>query len=296
MRIISFMSQKGGVGKSTACVNLAAALAERNYRILLIDLDTNACASRLFGVVGAMENSVVAALIGEQPLAGLIQSTGLEGIWLAPGSTVLGAIHDLPVTLPDRRDEDGRLSDEILAVELEHLGQDHFDFIFVDCPGGQVFMERLSLLACDEVIVPTGLSVFDLFAATPTLQLIAMAQSIRGGPPDFLGFLPTGTSSTGVPRRMQAELDAYRLPCFTPIRHSALMRTIVNAPEVRQRVIVNARPDSAVAESYRQVARELELGIDSARAGLSITTSGDDTSDSPEATALSLSEVPPVMA
>lgn len=296
MRIVSFMSQKGGVGKSTACVNLAAALAERNYRILLIDLDTNACASRLFGVVGAMENSVVAALIGEQPLAGLIQSTGLEGIWLAPGSTVLGAIHDLPVTLPDRRDEDGRLSDEILAVELEHLGQDHFDFIFVDCPGGQVFMERLSLLACDEVIVPTGLSVFDLFAATPTLQLIAMAQSIRGGQPDFLGFLPTGTSSAGVPRRMQAELDAYRLPCFTPIRHSALMRTIVNAPEVRQRVIVNARPDSAVAESYRQVARELELGIDAARAGLSITSTDDDLSDSPDATALSLSEVPPATA
>ena len=45
MRIISFISQKGGVGKSTACVNLAAALAERSYRILLIDLDANACAS-----------------------------------------------------------------------------------------------------------------------------------------------------------------------------------------------------------------------------------------------------------
>jgi chromosome partitioning protein len=294
MRIISFLSQKGGVGKSTACVNLATALAERHYRVLLVDLDTNACASRLFGVVAAMENSVVAALIGEQPLASLIQPTGLEGIWLVPGSTVLGAIHDLPVAKPETRGEDGHLSDEALAVELENLGQDHFDFIFVDCPGGQVFMEQLSLLACDEVVVPTGLSVFDLFAATPTLQLITMAQSIRGGQPDFLGFLPTGTSSAGVPRRIQAELDAYRLPCFTPIRHSALMRTIVNAPDVRQRVILNARPDSAVAASYRQVAREIELGIKAARNGLPITAPDDDLSDSPEATALSLVGGPPI--
>ena len=292
MRIISFISQKGGVGKSTACVNLAAALAQRGYRILLIDLDANACASRLFGIVGAMENSIMAALVGEQPLASLIQSTGLDGIWLVAGSTALGTIHDIPVALPDRRDEDGRLSDEVLAVELEHLGRDHFDFVFIDCPGGQVFMEQLALLACDEVIVPTGLSVFDLFAATPTLQLIAMAQTIRDGQPDFLGFLPTGASSAGVPRRMQTELDAYRMPCFTPVRHSALMRTIPNAPEVKQRVIVNARPDSAVAGSYRQVAREIELGINAAQAGLAITAADDDPGESPEVTALPFTEGP----
>lgn len=292
MRIISFISQKGGVGKSTACVNLAAALAQRGYRTLLIDLDANACVSRLFGIVGVMENSIMAALVGEQPLAGLIQPTGLDGIYLVAGSTALGMIHEIPVALPGRRDEDGRLSDEVLAVELERLGRGHFDFVFIDCPGGQVFMEQLALLACDEVILPTGLSVFDLFAATPTLQLIAMAQTIRDGQPDFLGFLPTGASSAGVPRRMQAELDAYRMPCFTPIRHSALMRTIANASEVKHRVIANARPDSAVAASYRQVAREIELGIVAARSGLAIMAADDDPDDASEATALSLTEVP----
>ena len=74
------------------------------------------------------------------------------------------------------------------------------------------------------------------------------------------------------------------------------MRTIANAPVLRQRVIVNARPDSAVAESYRQVAREVELGINAARAGLAITAADDDPGDSPEATALSLAVVPPTMA
>jgi cellulose biosynthesis protein BcsQ len=71
MRIVSFMSQKGGVGKSTACVNLAAVLAERGYRVLILDLDANACASQTFGAVGGPENSIAAALLGEHPLPSL---------------------------------------------------------------------------------------------------------------------------------------------------------------------------------------------------------------------------------
>src|SRR5579859_4888255 len=229
MRIISFMSQKGGVGKSTACVNLAAVLAERGYRILILDLDANACASQIFGAVGGPENSIAAALLGEHPLPSLIRAAGIEGIWLIPGTSLLSAIDEMLVVQPERIGENGRLSDETLALELNQLAPDAFDFVFIDCPGGQVFMEQLALLASDEVIVPTGLSVFDLLGATPTLQLLAMAQEIRSGRPEFLGFLPMGATSDGVPHYFQAELDQYRLPCFTPIRHSALVRSIANA-------------------------------------------------------------------
>jgi cellulose biosynthesis protein BcsQ len=275
MRIISFMSQKGGVGKSTACVNLAAVLAERGYRILILDLDANSCASQTFGAVGGPENSITAALLGEQPLPSLIRGAGINGIFLVPGTTLLSTLDEMQVARPERLTEKGRMSDEALALELSQLARDQFDFVFIDCPGGQVFMEQLALLASDEVIVPTGLSVFDLFGATPTLQLLAMAQEIRSGRPQFLGFLPTGASSDGVPHYFQAELDQYRLPCFTPVRHSALMRSIANAPDVQHRVVINARPASSVAESYRQVAREIELGINTARAGQSSPTGMD---------------------
>ncbi len=74
------------------------------------------------------------------------------------------------------------------------------------------------------------------------------------------------------------------------------MRTIANAPEVKQRVISNARPDSAVAASYRQVAREIELGINAAQAGRAIMAVDDDPGDSPEAAALPFTEAPTAMA
>ena len=149
MRIISFMSQKGGVGKSTACVNLAAVLAERGYRILILDLDANACASHTFGAVGGPENSIAAALLGEHTLPSLIRSAGIDRIYLVPGTTLLSALDEMQVVQPERIGVNGRLSDETLALELNQLASDAFDYVFIDCPGGQVFMEQLALLACD---------------------------------------------------------------------------------------------------------------------------------------------------
>lgn len=62
MRIIAFLSQKGGCGKTTACVNLAAALAGMSRRVLIVDLDSNACASLTFNAVASLESSVASAL------------------------------------------------------------------------------------------------------------------------------------------------------------------------------------------------------------------------------------------
>jgi len=265
VRIIAFLSQKGGCGKTTACVNLAAALAGMGRRVLIVDLDSNACASLTFNAVASLESSVASALVGQQQLTGLIQPSGLDGVWLAPGATNLSAVENMDIAEPARADETGRLSDVALALELEQLDGGMFDYVFVDCPGGHLFMGRLALMACTEVIVPTGLAVYDLYAATPTLQLVLMAQEIRGGHPVFLGFLPNEAGKAGVPARIQAQLDLYEMPCFSPIRNSALLKSITGLPEVNQRVVVLARPDSPVAASFRQVAREIDLGIEAAR-------------------------------
>lgn len=267
MRIIVFLSQKGGVGKTTSCLNLAALLAEAGRRVLIVDLDSNACASQMFGVVGSQENSVAAALLGEQPLSAIIHPTDIERLWLAPGTTNLSLLERQIVADPTRANEQGQLDDIALALEIGRLPPDAFDFVLVDCPGGHLFTERMALLAGTEVVIPTGLSIIDLYAATPTLQLILMAQDILGGnTPAFLGFLPNGAGKGGIPRKIRGELEIYAMPCFTPIRQSAVLRSIASAPEVRQRIMVLAYPDHPVTASFRQVAREIELGIDTARA------------------------------
>lgn len=267
MRVISFLSQKGGCGKTTSCLNLAAALAEQGRRVLVLDLDSNACASRTFEVVGHVENSIVAALTGEHPLMEIIRPTALERVWLAPGTTNMAQLENAVIHDPARANAQGRLEDFALALELERLDATAFDYVLIDCPGGNMFTARLALLASTDVIVPTGPSQLDLYAATPTLQLILMAQEIRGNrQPAFLGFLPNGAGKAGLPRKIGKELDTYAMPCFTPIRHSASQRTIGAAPKIPLRIMVTAHPGHPVAACYRQVAREIEMGIEAARA------------------------------
>src|SRR3989338_7926807 len=180
MRTIAFFSQKGGTGKTTSCVNVGAALAAMGRRVLIVDLDSNACASRTFGFIAAGASSVAAALCGTSSLMGVVQALPVANLWLAPGATELRALHLAGMTAdPDRLDETGILRADLLAIEFARLGDDVFDYILIDCPGGNPFMDHTALLACDEVIVPTGLSVYDLYGATPTLTLIGQARQVR---------------------------------------------------------------------------------------------------------------------
>lgn len=262
MRKIAFFSQKGGCGKTTTCVNIAAALAGRGRRILILDLDSNACASRTFGALESLENSVAAALLGLRPLVEVVRPTEVDNIWLVPGATDLHSLADVEGILdPNRRDALGRLSPIALQVELAQCDLPQFDYLLLDCPGGHPFIEHLVLLACDEVIIPTGLSVYDLYAATPTMHLILMAREARGDDkPEFLGFLPNGAGRRGVSRRVQSKLDQYALPCLPAVRHSDLIKTLAGMPMVPQRLMVLARPESAIAANFCQVATVIDQG------------------------------------
>ena len=261
MRIIAFLSRKGGVGKTTSVVNLAAALALLERRVLIVDLDSLAAASRTLGLLRPPEESLAAAFVGTKTLAQVIQPTALNHLWLAPSAPDLVAIESFTGVSAEQADENGPLSTLSLAQALQTV-DGSFDYVLLDCPGGQLFMEKLALLAADEVIVPTGLSVTDLYGAAPTLELIQLAQSARGdGRPSLLGFLPNEASKGGIPPKFKEALDCYGLPCFTPVRYSSLLATLPGLPRIEQRVIVHYRPSNPAALSYLQVAREIEDGI-----------------------------------
>lgn len=266
MRTIAFFSHKGGVGKTTACLNVAAGLSALGREVLVVDLDGNACASRSVDLDTDFDCSVGAALLGLQPLTAVCRAV-VPGVWLAPGSARLRVIDRLTSGIaPERAATTGGLSDRVLAMELARLEGGAYDYVLLDCPGGQPFMERLALLAADEVIVMTGLSIVDLYATAPTLDLIQKTQQVRGdGRPSLLGFLPNEAGKGGVPAKLQAKLDAFELPCFTPVRASALLKTINGAAQVARRFITLARPDNPAARSYVQIACEIDLGLEQAR-------------------------------
>jgi chromosome partitioning protein len=261
MRVIAMLSRKGGVGKTTTLFNLGVALGERGRRVLIVDLDSLAAVTRWCGQLRAGALSLGHALSGQTTLASVIVPTAFTGLWIAPGSPGLVSIEDSPNLPAARRRADGGLRVDCLAAELGSVAG-LFDYVLLDCPSGHLFMEQLALVAADEVIIPTGPSVIDLYGAAPTLQLVGLAQSRRSdGRPSLLGFLPNEIDRAGVPEAMQQALAQYGLPCFSPIRHSALLRTLPGRADVRERSIQHVRGANPAAQSFQTVAREIDAGM-----------------------------------
>ncbi len=264
MRVISLLSEKGGVGKSTATVNIAVALVGLGCRVLVIDLDGVACSTlTLDGPTGWL-TSIATCLSGEQDIAALVRPTPVAGLDLVPGSPALKALEaDGFFAQGDERGP--RWRPETLQRAVGSLSGRGWDIVLIDCPGGDLVMERLALMASDEVIVPTGLSVFDLTGAVYTCQTILEIQQARGGKPELLGFLPIGAGLRGIPKRFQDEFDRFALPCLTPIRESKKLRSITGHEDARKRILVLSDPEHAASHTYRQVAREIWCGLDPAR-------------------------------
>lgn len=249
MRIVCMASPKGGVGKTTSVLNIAAAWATDGYRVLIIDLDWLSHASTTLEAQEGEGGGVERVLLGRAPLLSVLVETGIEGLWILPSSPQVAALatHDLP--------------DDRLAQDIRAIPDGYFDFVLIDCPGGDARLTLQALRAADEVVLPSLPSVSGLVGALFGLELTAQVQAERGGRPELVGILPVGARQGELPRRFVAELAQSGLPCLSPIRHSFLLDTITAAAEVRKRLLVLARPESATAQSYRRAAGEIASGI-----------------------------------
>lgn len=171
MRVLAIVNQKGGCGKTTTAINLAAALAEQGGRVLLVDLDPQShCAAGLGVPEARIEFGVAQALLceppgGTDPMAWLWEPA--RGVRLAPSTVALAGLESARgglASLPDR--------DRRLARYLERVAR-HFDWCIVDCPPTIGYLTFNALRAADEALVPVETGYFSLKGAEKQLATIA---------------------------------------------------------------------------------------------------------------------------
>lgn len=162
-RIIAIANQKGGVGKTTTAVNLAASLARQSQRVLLVDLDSQGNATMGSGIdKRELAASTCDVLLGESS-AEQIRVTAPEGFDLLPGNIDLTAAE---IQLMDQPAREQRLKTALAPL------REAYDFILIDCPPALSLLTLNALTAADSVIVPMQCEYYALEGLTALLETI----------------------------------------------------------------------------------------------------------------------------
>jgi chromosome partitioning protein len=163
MRTIAVANQKGGCGKTTTAINLAACLAVKGRTVLLMDLDPQAHATMGLGVdVEEIDRSIHAVLMGEAKIRDVKRMIG-PGFDLLPSSVVLSSFEQRLAGQPDR---EGKLLDALRTLQVD------YDYVLVDCPPSIGLLTFNALRACNEAIIPIEASFFSLWGVGRLLDML----------------------------------------------------------------------------------------------------------------------------
>ena len=167
-KIISFTNQKGGVGKTTTCVNLSAYLAAMGQKVLILDLDPQGNATSGVGVEKHKGLKTIYDLIdGESPIDEVIIQTQIDGLDIIPSTVDLAAAEISLVSLSNRE----KIIKEILGNVKEY-----YDFIMIDCQPSLGLLTVNALTASDSVIIPMQCEFYSLDGITQLMNTLRLVK------------------------------------------------------------------------------------------------------------------------
>ena len=252
-RVITVSNQKGGVGKTTTTVNIAAALATLGARVLVIDLDPQGTASTALGVPHTADiPSVYDVLIDEFPLADIIQTSPESPNLLCAPSTIHLAGAEIELVSQVAREHRLRTAlEEYLATSTERL-----DYVLIDCPPSLGLLTINAFTAAGELMIPVQCEYYALEGLSQLLGSIRMIQK-HLNPAVHLSTIVL-TMYDGRTRLAQQVAEEVRQHFPSEVLKTVIPRTVrvSEAPSFGQTVIAYD-PQSVGAVSYREAAVEL---------------------------------------
>jgi len=247
-RVFAIANQKGGVGKTTTAINLAASLAANDFRVLVIDSDPQGNATSGLGVAKDPDRpSLYQVLLGDVPARDAIQATDLEGLHLiSADKNLVGADLEL-VEIPNR---EFRLRERIADIREEYR------FVLIDCPPALDLLTLNALIAADSVLVPIQCEFFALEGVSELMDTIDRIRDSFQHPLQVEGILLTMYDDrTNLARQVAADLrEFFGEQVFRTIIPRSIR--LAEAPSFGK-PILGYDPRSRGAESYIKLAKEI---------------------------------------
>ncbi len=247
-RVVSVVNQKGGVGKTTTAMNLAAHLAEMGKFVLLVDLDSQGNATSGLGLSPhELSHGLYEALAGKKRIHDVVHNSTHEGLRMLPATANLAGAN---IELVDVERREFQLLD--LLEELKHA----YDYIIIDCPPSLGLLTINGLVAADELLIPVQAEYYALEGLGQLLRTIQLVQEHIKPELEILGAVLTMFDKrTKLSGDIMNELYKY-FP--DTIFRSVIPRTVrlAEAPSFGQ-TILQYDPKGKGSRAYERLAREI---------------------------------------
>jgi chromosome partitioning protein len=181
MKVIAVLNQKGGVGKTTSTINIAAAIAREGKTVLIIDLDPQANATSGLGITREQsEKSIYEVMVSGLPATEAIIETRISGLYILPAKTTLAAAEQELVSVMSRE-----------TVLKQALGNLAFDYILIDCPPSLGLLSINALTVAESVLIPVQTEFYALEGLGLLMQTIQRVQAGLNPDLKLLGIVMT---------------------------------------------------------------------------------------------------------